>query len=131
MKVFVDLTGFAGTASLGALRDRVHALEDAGATGVSISDHLFYTRDGVPRGAGVAPGCDPVTTLAAVAALSDRLEVQTVVMNSAWIHPALLLRHFTQLALLIGGGPGTAGLGGGGGTPGMYPPGPSGPRVGP
>jgi alkanesulfonate monooxygenase SsuD/methylene tetrahydromethanopterin reductase-like flavin-dependent oxidoreductase (luciferase family) len=113
MKVFVDLTGFAATASLGALRDRVRALEDAGATGVSVSDHLFYTRDGVPRDYGVEPGCDPVTTLAAVAALSDRLEVQTVVMNSAWIHPALLLRHFTQLAVLIGGDRVTAGLGAG------------------
>jgi alkanesulfonate monooxygenase SsuD/methylene tetrahydromethanopterin reductase-like flavin-dependent oxidoreductase (luciferase family) len=67
MKVFVDLTGFAATASVGALRDRVRALEDAGATGVSISDRLFHTRDGVPRGAAVDPGCDPVTTLAAVA----------------------------------------------------------------
>jgi alkanesulfonate monooxygenase SsuD/methylene tetrahydromethanopterin reductase-like flavin-dependent oxidoreductase (luciferase family) len=113
MKVFVDLTGFAATASIGALRDRVRALEDAGATGVSVSDHLFYTRDGVPRGSGVEPGCDPVTTLAAVAGCSERLAVQTVVMNSAWMHPALLLRHFTQLAVLLGGERVTAGLGAG------------------
>lgn len=95
------------------MRDRVRALEDAGATGVSVSDHLFYTRDGLPRGSGVEPGCDPVTTLAAVAGCSGRIEVQTVVMNSAWIHPALLLRHFTQLAVLIGGERVTAGLGAG------------------
>jgi alkanesulfonate monooxygenase SsuD/methylene tetrahydromethanopterin reductase-like flavin-dependent oxidoreductase (luciferase family) len=113
MKVFVDLTSFAATASLSGLRDRVRALEDAGATGVSVSDHLFYTRDGVPRSAGVEPGCDPLTTLAAVAGCSERLEVQTVVMNSAWIHPALLLRQFTQLAVLIGGARVTAGLGAG------------------
>jgi alkanesulfonate monooxygenase SsuD/methylene tetrahydromethanopterin reductase-like flavin-dependent oxidoreductase (luciferase family) len=54
-----------------------------------------------------------MTTLAAVAGLSDRLEVQTVVMNSAWIHPALLLRPFNQLAVLIGGERVTAGLGAG------------------
>ena len=38
-----------------------------------------------------------------MAGLSDRLEVQTVVMNSAWVHPGLLLRQFAQLAVLLGG----------------------------
>ena len=33
MKVFVELTHFAATAGRSALRDRVAALEDAGATG--------------------------------------------------------------------------------------------------
>jgi alkanesulfonate monooxygenase SsuD/methylene tetrahydromethanopterin reductase-like flavin-dependent oxidoreductase (luciferase family) len=107
MKVFVELTRFAATADRAALRERVAALVDAGATGVSVSDHLFYTGD------AVTPGCDPLTTLATVAGLTDRLEVQTVVMNSAWIHPALLLRQFSQLALLIGGDRVTAGLGAG------------------
>jgi alkanesulfonate monooxygenase SsuD/methylene tetrahydromethanopterin reductase-like flavin-dependent oxidoreductase (luciferase family) len=113
MKVFVDLTRFAATADRVALRDTVASLDDAGATGVTISDHLFYTREGRPRRDGVDPGCDPATTLAAVAAISDRLEVQTVVMNSAWLHPALLLRHFNQLAVLAGGERVTAGLGAG------------------
>ena len=47
--------------------------------------------------------CDPLTTLAAVAGLSDKLELLTVVMNSQWLHPGLLLRQFTQLAVLVGG----------------------------
>lgn len=113
MKVFVELTGFAATASRSALRDTVAALEDAGATGVSLSDHIFYTRDGRLRRDVVDPGCDPTTTLATIAGLSARLELQTVVMNSAWIHPALLLRQFNQLAVLIGGERVTAGLGAG------------------
>jgi Coenzyme F420-dependent N5,N10-methylene tetrahydromethanopterin reductase and related flavin-dependent oxidoreductases len=113
VKVFVELTQFAATADRSALRDMVARLEDVGATGVSVSDHLFRTHDGRPRREGVTPGCDPLTTLAAVAGLSDRLEVQTVVMNSAWIHPALLLRQFNQLAVLIGGERVTAGLGAG------------------
>ncbi len=113
MKVFVELTRFAATAGRAAMRDMVSRLQDAGATGVSVSDHIFVTLDGRPRSGGVAHGCDPLTTLAAVAAMSDRLEVQTVVMNTAWIHPALLLRQFTQLALLIGGERVTAGLGAG------------------
>jgi alkanesulfonate monooxygenase SsuD/methylene tetrahydromethanopterin reductase-like flavin-dependent oxidoreductase (luciferase family) len=113
VKVFVELTHFAATAGRSAVGDMVARFEDAGVTGVSVSDHVFLTEGGRPRRDGVVPGCDPMTTLAAVAGLSDRLEVQTVVVNSAWIHPALLLRQFNQLAVLVGGERVTAGLGAG------------------
>jgi hypothetical protein len=46
VKVFVELTHFAATAGRSALRDRVAALEDAGATGVAVSDHVFLTGTG-------------------------------------------------------------------------------------
>src|SRR2546427_647493 len=42
-----------------------------------------------------------------------RPEVKTVVMNSEWVHPALLLRQFAQMAVWIGGDRVTAGLGAG------------------
>jgi alkanesulfonate monooxygenase SsuD/methylene tetrahydromethanopterin reductase-like flavin-dependent oxidoreductase (luciferase family) len=113
VKVFVELTELAATADRARLRDAVAELVDVGATGVSVSDHLFATEPGRSRGEHAEPGCDPVTTLAAVAGLTDRLELQTVVMNSAWWHPALLLRGFNQLALLVGGERVTAGLGAG------------------
>lgn len=113
MKVFAELTEVAATASRQELREVVARLEDAGADGVGVSDHLFTTTDGRPRRDGTTPGCDPLTTLAAVAGMSGRLELQTVVMNTAWIHPALLLRQFGQLAVLIGGERVTAGLGAG------------------
>lgn len=102
MKVFVDLTRFAASATRAQLRDRVAQLED-----------VFFTSGGRPRTEGVGHGCDPLTTLSAVAGLSERLEVQTVVANSAWIHPGLLLRQFNQLAVLLGGERVTAGLGAG------------------
>jgi alkanesulfonate monooxygenase SsuD/methylene tetrahydromethanopterin reductase-like flavin-dependent oxidoreductase (luciferase family) len=111
--VFVDITRFAASATRAQLRDRVAQLEDVGATGVSVSDHIFFTSAGRPRSEGVAHGCDPMTTLGAVAGLSGRLEVQTVVANAAWIHPGLLLRQFNQLAVLLGGERVTAGLGAG------------------
>ena len=47
MQVFVDLTRFAATATRAQLRDRVRELEDVGATGVSVSDHIFFARVGV------------------------------------------------------------------------------------
>jgi alkanesulfonate monooxygenase SsuD/methylene tetrahydromethanopterin reductase-like flavin-dependent oxidoreductase (luciferase family) len=113
VKVFVDLTRFAASATRAQLRDRVRQLEDVGAAGVSLSDHIFFTSGGRPRADGVGHGCDPLTTLGAVAGLSDRLEVQTVVVNTAWVHPGLLLRQFAQLAVLLGGERVTAGLGAG------------------
>ena len=113
VKVFVELTELAATADRAGLRDAVAELVDVGATGVSVSDHLFATEPGRSRAEHAEPGCDPLTTLAAVAGLTDRLELQTVVMNSAWLHPALLLRGFNQLALLVGGERVTAGLGAG------------------
>src|SRR5450631_2750304 len=113
VQVYVELTGFAATADRSQLRDHIRTLEDAGASGVSVSDHLFSTRDGIPRSQSAQPACDPMTTLAAVAALSDRLGLQTVVANTAWQQPALLLRQFAQLAVLAGGDRVTAGLGAG------------------
>ena len=56
MKVFVEITGLAATATRDGLRDRAARLVDAGATGVSVSDHLFATRPGVHRRDGVDPG---------------------------------------------------------------------------
>ncbi len=112
MKVFVELARFAATASGSQMRERVRALEDMGATGVSLWDHIFISWGASRLDAPMRPA-DPLTTLAVVAGLSDRLEVQTVVVNSQWIHPALLLRQFAQLAVLIGGERVTAGLGAG------------------
>ena len=113
MKVFVEINDLAATANRAELRDTVARLVDAGATGVSVSDHLFTTEDGRSRAEHTLPGCDPLTTLAAVAGLTDQLELQTIVMNTAWLHPALLLRGFNQLAVLVGGDRVTAGLGAG------------------
>src|SRR5579862_1363801 len=113
MKVFIELSQFAASSTRAELKDMVHALEDAGAAGVSFSDHLFASKDNQPRAEGVAPICEPLTAMAAVVGMSDGLAVQTTVMNTAWIHPALLLRPFAQLAMLAGERRVTAGLGAG------------------
>ena len=109
MKVFIELTNFAARSSASQLRDRVREIESLGATGVSMWDHLFTS----PTDQSNSPGlyCDPLTTLAAIAGGDNQLELQTTVMNAAWINPALLLRQFQQLSVLIGGEKVTAGLG--------------------
>jgi alkanesulfonate monooxygenase SsuD/methylene tetrahydromethanopterin reductase-like flavin-dependent oxidoreductase (luciferase family) len=113
VRVYVELSRFAATATRSELEDMVHALEDAGAAGVSFADHIFITEDDRPRAESVAHSCDPLTAMAAVVGMSGRLAVQTTVVNTAWIHPALLLRQFAQLAVLAGGRQVTAGLGAG------------------
>jgi alkanesulfonate monooxygenase SsuD/methylene tetrahydromethanopterin reductase-like flavin-dependent oxidoreductase (luciferase family) len=111
LKVFVEIGRTAVRASRSELRDHISALEDAGATGVSVSDHMFTSNNG-PAG-GRRLQCDPLTTLAAVAGLSDRLELLTIVMNTGWLHPAFIFRQFSQLALIAGGDRVTAGIGAG------------------
>lgn len=109
MKVFIELTHFAGTSTAQQLRDRVHQLEDLGASGVNLWDHIFTSAR--HPGDDISRPCEPLCTLAAIAGISDTLELQTTVMNSQWINPALLLRQFVQLAVFVGGEKVVAGLG--------------------
>src|SRR5579859_1704917 len=95
------------SAPLAELRSSVAWLEGVGANGVVLPDHLFV------GGAGGRRGSDPIVLLAAIAAISDRLKVGTSVSNVGFQHPALVVRHFAQLAVLIGGERVLAGLGAG------------------
>jgi alkanesulfonate monooxygenase SsuD/methylene tetrahydromethanopterin reductase-like flavin-dependent oxidoreductase (luciferase family) len=94
-----------------ALRDRVARVDDLGVSGALASDHLFVSL-GPDRVKAYRPD-DPFMVLAAVAAMSKRLVVGTLVANVGLLHPALLIRHFAQLAVLVGGERVLAGLGAG------------------
>ncbi len=107
MKLYVTFRG----GSLPELRERVRLLEGLGVSGVLVSDHLFVSGGG-PRAEARRPP-EPLTTLAAVATLSDRLRVGTIVSNIGLLHPVLVLRQFAQLAALFGGERVMAGLGAG------------------
>src|SRR5215472_15341323 len=99
------------SAPVADLRERVAWLEAHGASGVFAADHLFVA-SGVPR-AEARRGSDPIVLLATIAAMSDRLTVGTSVSNIGFLHPALVLRQFAQLAALHGGERVYAGLGAG------------------
>jgi alkanesulfonate monooxygenase SsuD/methylene tetrahydromethanopterin reductase-like flavin-dependent oxidoreductase (luciferase family) len=105
-KVYVTFRG----GSLSDLRERVKFLEAIGISGVFIGDHLFVStgRDTIPE----RPP-EPMTTLAVVATLSDRLHIGTSVSNLGFLHPALALRQFANLAALFGGERVLAGIGAG------------------
>ena len=97
---------------LAQLREQVSWWEQHKATGVLLPDHLFVAGGDTPR-SQARRGSDPLVLLAAVAALSDRLNVGTSVSNIGFLHPALVLRQFAQLAALVGGNRVLAGIGAG------------------
>ncbi len=100
------------SAPLDALRQQVTWWEQHNATGVLVPDHLFVAGGETPR-SQARRGSEPLVLLAAVAALSDRLTVGTSVSNIGFLHPALVLRQFAQLAALVGGNRVLAGIGAG------------------
>jgi alkanesulfonate monooxygenase SsuD/methylene tetrahydromethanopterin reductase-like flavin-dependent oxidoreductase (luciferase family) len=100
------------SAPLDELRATVAWIEAQGAAGVFVPDHLFVGGPHATR-MQARPGSDPFVLLTAVATLSEHLRVGTSVANIGFVHPALVLRHFAQLAVLIGGERVLAGLGAG------------------
>jgi len=98
-------------ATLPELRARIAELEDLGVTGLLASDHLFVPRAS-DRAAGRLPH-EPMTMMTTIAALSSRLHVGTIVANTSFLHPGLIVRQFAQMAALFGGERIVAGLGAG------------------
>jgi alkanesulfonate monooxygenase SsuD/methylene tetrahydromethanopterin reductase-like flavin-dependent oxidoreductase (luciferase family) len=107
LEIFSRLRG--GTVD--TLREEVKEWEELGVTGVLVSDHLFGTASGSRQEADRPP--EPLTLLAAAGALSGGLHVGTIVSNASFLHPALLLRQFAELAVLLGGHRVLAGIGAG------------------
>lgn len=111
LKVYV---GDVHTGTLEDLAKKVAELEALGVEGYLHSDHLFQRVSRDPNGkANGGRAADPFSNLAAVGALSKRLVLGTIVANAGFCHPALILRHFVQLAALFGGERVLAGLGAG------------------
>src|ERR687891_1207160 len=77
--------------------------EDLGFDSVWVSDHFFYSfaRYGVDP--GPIASLEPLTTLAGVAAVTDRVRLGTLVLCAAFRHPAVLARAATSIDLLAGG----------------------------
>jgi probable F420-dependent oxidoreductase len=88
---FADATGWAQRA------------EDLGFDSVWVSDHFFYSF--ARYGADPSPiaSLEPLTTLAGVAAVTDRVRLGTLVLCAAFRHPALLARAASSIDLLADG----------------------------
>ncbi len=77
--------------------------EDLGFDSVWVSDHFFYSF--ARYGADPAPiaSLEPLTTLAGIAAVTHRVRLGTMVLCSAFRHPALLARIAASIDLLSDG----------------------------
>jgi probable F420-dependent oxidoreductase len=77
--------------------------EDLGFDSVWVSDHFFYSF--ARYGADPAPiaSLEPLTTLAGIAAVTHRVRLGSLVLCSAFRHPALLARTAASIALLSDG----------------------------
>jgi probable F420-dependent oxidoreductase len=77
--------------------------EELGFDSVWVSDHFFYSF--ARYGADPAPiaSLDPLTTLAGVAAVTQRVRIGTLVLCAPFRHPALLARTTASIDLLSGG----------------------------
>lgn len=89
------------------------AAEEAGFHGVLVSDHLFfpgrlasrypYSADGKPAFDGATPFPDAWTTIAAMAAVTERLRFATMVYILPLRHPLEVAKTVGTAALLSGG----------------------------
>ena len=77
--------------------------EALGFDSVWVSDHFFYSF--ARYGADPSPiaSLEPLTTLAGVAAVTDRVRIGTLVLCAAYRHPALLAKAATSIDLVSGG----------------------------
>lgn len=105
------LVSLAPVRDLARLRSRIERLDALGVDGVLLPDHLFFAPGG-DRSEAFRTN-DPFVVLGAIASLSDRLRLGTLVANVGIAHPAITFRHFAQLAGLVGGDRVLAGLGAG------------------
>ncbi|MFA5785776.1 MAG: LLM class flavin-dependent oxidoreductase [Actinomycetota bacterium] len=108
----MDIYVFLGNVTdIADLRAQVARYEALGVTGVMASDHLFWPM-GPERVRALRP-YDPFVALSALGGLSDKLALGVLVANLGWVHPALVIRHFVQMAALFGGNRILAGIGAG------------------
>jgi probable F420-dependent oxidoreductase len=77
--------------------------EALGFDSVWISDHFFYSFARYRSDPSPIASLEPLTTLAGIAAVTERVRLGTLVLCAAFRHPALLARAATSIDLVSGG----------------------------
>ncbi|MEV5506663.1 LLM class flavin-dependent oxidoreductase [Streptomyces orinoci] len=109
MRILVKVSA---STEVAILRERVARWLDAGIEGVVAGDHLFAVASSTAKSPEQSR-VEPYVLLAAVSALSDRLDLATIVSNYTIRHPVHLLREVAQLVALAGAERVWAGFGAG------------------
>jgi len=99
MKVGVQLPEVEWVARWPQLREMALTAEEIGLDSIWVGDHLLYRGDGLPsRGPWEA-----WTTLAAIAAVTDRIELGPLVAAASFHNPAMLAKQAATLDEISGG----------------------------
>lgn len=77
--------------------------EHLGFDSVWMSDHLFVSLERYGGGDALYGSLEPLTTLAALAPLTRRIRLGTLVLSSGFRHPAILAKAATAIDRLSGG----------------------------
>jgi alkanesulfonate monooxygenase SsuD/methylene tetrahydromethanopterin reductase-like flavin-dependent oxidoreductase (luciferase family) len=99
MKVGVQLPEVEWVARWPQLREMAVTAEEVGLDSIWLGDHLLYRDDGLPsRGPWEA-----WTTLAAIAAVTERIELGPLVAATSFHNPAMLAKHAATVDEISGG----------------------------
>ena len=85
------------------LAEHAQRAERLGFDSVWVSDHLFYTFARYGAGDRVFGSLEPLTALAGVAALTERVRIGSLVLCSPFRHPALVAKMATTIDGISGG----------------------------
>jgi probable F420-dependent oxidoreductase len=77
--------------------------EDAGFDSVSVSDHFFYSFGRYGADPEPIDALEPMTALAGLAAVTERVRLQTLVLCAPFRHPAILAKMAATVDLLSDG----------------------------
>jgi len=89
--------------SFSKLAECARFAERLGFDSVWVSDHFFYSLTRYGAGEGLQGSLEPITTLAGLAPLTERVRLGTLVLCAPFRHPAILAKSATALDLLSGG----------------------------
>src|SRR5688500_7291241 len=92
-----------GETSFVAVADWAKRAEHLGFDSVWVSDHFFYSFARYGADPAPIPSLEPLTTLAGIASVTDRVRLGTLVLCAPFRHPALLARAAASIDLLSGG----------------------------
>lgn len=92
-----------GPVSWERLADAAGRAERLGFDSVWISDHFFLSLDRYGGGADLHGSVEPLTALAALATLTERVRLGTLVLSATFRHPALIAKAASTIDLLSGG----------------------------